>query len=151
MRVFAGLYKGDAADTIPAFDGLTTARFLTLRPPNPRSHVIALGERKPIALFSALMIQIVGFTVGFNGRWRKIRRMAFIRTLDVPAPGAAGMFSIEDRIWHGQRASVSATVGRMIGPSFGASKQLRAEVGCGMTPRLLRFKDTFGLEMHLIP
>jgi hypothetical protein len=54
-----------------ASGGLTTTRFLTLRPLNPRSRFTALSGCKSIALFSASMVQIVGLTVGSNGRWSR--------------------------------------------------------------------------------
>ena len=40
------------------------------------------------------------------------------------------MFSIEDMVWDSQRTSVSATVGRTLGQSRGASRQVRTR-GCG--------------------
>src|SRR5205814_7791122 len=49
--------------------GLATARFLTLTPPIPRRLLTALGEPKTIALLSVSMDQIIGLTVGSNGRW----------------------------------------------------------------------------------
>jgi hypothetical protein len=50
------------------------------------------------------MVQIIGLTVGSNGRWLpKICSMTLVWTLDVPDAGAGCMFSIEDRIWDGQR------------------------------------------------
>jgi hypothetical protein len=53
------------------------------------------------------MDQIIGLTVGSNGRWcPKIRNMTFVWTLDVPDAAADRMLSIEDMVWN------SATVGR---------------------------------------
>ena len=49
--------------------GLATARFLTLMPPISRWLFTALGEPKTIALLSVSIDQIIGLTVGSNGRW----------------------------------------------------------------------------------
>jgi len=83
--------------------------------------------------FSVSMVQIIGLTVGSNGRWLpKICSMTLVWTLDIPNAGAGCMFSIEDRIWDGQRASSSDTVGRMLFRSQGALRWVRARgVGFG--------------------
>jgi hypothetical protein len=44
--------------------------------------------------------------------------MAVVWTCNVPDAGNR-VFSIEDRIWDGQRTSISATVGRTLGTSRG--------------------------------
>jgi hypothetical protein len=41
------------------------------------------------------------------------------------------MFSIEDTVWNSQRTLVSATVGRTLGQSHVASRQVRTR-GCGL-------------------
>jgi len=78
------------------------------------------------------MDQIIGLTVGSNGRWcPKIRNMTLGWTLNVPDAGADRMLSIEDMVWNSQRTSVSATVGGMPAQSQGASRQVRTR-GCGL-------------------
>ena len=41
------------------------------------------------------------------------------------------MLSIKDMVWNCQRTSVSATIGRTLGQSQGASRQVRTH-GCGL-------------------
>jgi hypothetical protein len=52
-------------------------------------------------------------------------------SLDVPDVGADRMLSIEDMAWNSQRTLVSATVGRTLGQSQGAGRQVRTR-GCGL-------------------
>src|SRR5206468_12712553 len=72
--------------------------------------------------------QIIGLTVGWCP---KIRNMTLVWTLNVLDAGADRMLSIEDMVWNCQRTSVSATVGRTLGQSQGASRQVRTH-GCGL-------------------
>jgi hypothetical protein len=65
MRPLRNLSRSRSADS----GGLAAARFLMLTPPIPRWLFTALGEPKTIALFSVSMDQIIGLTVGSNGRW----------------------------------------------------------------------------------
>ena len=51
--------------------------------------------------------------------------MTLVCTLEVQDAGAGCMFSIEDRIRDGQRASVSDTVGRMLVQSQAALRRVR--------------------------
>src|ERR1700730_7463629 len=112
--------------------GIATARFLTLTPPIPRRLFTALCEPKTIALLPVSMDQIIGLTVGSNGRRSpKIRNMTLVWSLDVPDVGADRMLSIEDMVWNSQRTLVSATVGRTLGQSQGAARQVRTR-GCGL-------------------
>ena|SRR5713226_6137461 len=125
-------------------------RVFLLTPPIPRWLFTALGEPKTIALSSVSMDQIIGLTAGSNGRWcAKIRSMALAWSLNVSEAGAGRMFSIEDMVWDSQRTSVTATLGRTLCQSQRASRQVRTR-GCGMTSKRHLFKDTFGLEMHLM-
>jgi len=55
--------------------------------------------------------------------------MAVVWTFNVPDAGTRRAFSIEDRIWDGQRTSISATVGRTLGASFGVNRQIRTRAG----------------------
>jgi hypothetical protein len=55
--------------------------------------------------------------------------MAVVWTFNVPDAGTRRVFSIEDRIWDGQRMSVSATVGRTLGTSRGVLRQIRTRGG----------------------
>jgi hypothetical protein len=55
--------------------------------------------------------------------------MAVVWTSNVPDAGTRRVFSIEDRIWDGQRSSVSATVGRTLGASRGVPRQIRTRGG----------------------
>ena len=74
--------------------------------------------------------QIISLTVGRNGRWHpRICSMAVVWTFNVPHSGTRRVFSIEDRIWDGQRTSVSATVGRTLGASLGVRRQIRTRGG----------------------
>src|ERR1700730_1014828 len=102
--------------------GIATARFLTLTPPIPRRLFTALCEPKTLALLPVSMDQIIGLTVGSNGRRsQKIRNITLVWSLDVPDVGADRMLSIEDMFWNSQRTLVSATVGRTLGRSQGAA------------------------------
>jgi len=77
--------------------------------------------------------------------------MAVVWTFNVPNAGTRRVFSIEDRIWDGQRTSVSATVGGTLGTSRESSDRFaRAEVALGMISKPHLFKGTFGFEMHLM-
>src|SRR4029077_3442736 len=99
-----------------------TARFLTLAPPKHRSRFRALGEHKILALFSVSTVQIIGLRVGPNGRWYpRICSMAVVWILNVSDAGTHRAFSIEDRIWDRQNASVSRT----LGASRGVPRQTR--------------------------
>ncbi|MEH2534991.1 hypothetical protein V1277_005712 [Bradyrhizobium sp. AZCC 1588] len=49
----------------------------------------------------------------------------------MPDAGADRMLSIEDMVWNSQRTLVSATGGRTLGQSQGASRQVRMR-GCGL-------------------
>ena len=60
----------------------------------------------------------------------KDSQMTLGRTLNVPDAGADRMLSIEDMVWNSQRTSVSATVGRTLAQSQGASRKVRTR-GCG--------------------
>jgi len=65
-------------------------------------------------------------TVGPNGGWYpRICSMAVVWTLNVSDGGTRRPFSIEDRIWDGQRTSVSAT----LGASRGVPRQTRTSGG----------------------
>src|SRR6266571_6061252 len=55
--------------------------------------------------------------------------MAVVWTFNVPDAGTRRVFSIEDRIWDGQRTSVSATVGRTLGASRGVHRQILTRGG----------------------
>jgi hypothetical protein len=55
--------------------------------------------------------------------------MAVVWTFNVPDVGTRRMFSIEDRIWDGQRTSVSAMIGRTLGASRGVPRQIRTRGG----------------------
>ena len=55
--------------------------------------------------------------------------MAVVWTLSVPDTGTGRLFSIEDRIWDGQRTSVSATAGWTLGASRGVPRQTRTRGG----------------------
>jgi hypothetical protein len=78
------------------------------------------------------MDQIIGLRVGSNGRWcPKIRSMNLVWTL-VPDAEVDRTLSIEDMVWNSQRTSVSATVGRTLDQSQGASGQVRTR-GCGLS------------------
>jgi len=55
--------------------------------------------------------------------------MAVVSTFSVPNAGTRRVFSIEDRIWDGQRTSVSAAVGRTLGTSRGVLRQIRTRGG----------------------
>jgi len=55
--------------------------------------------------------------------------MAVVWTFNVPNAGTRRVFSIEDRIWDGQRTSVSATVGGTLGTSRGVLRQIRTRGG----------------------
>jgi hypothetical protein len=55
--------------------------------------------------------------------------MAVVWTFNVPDAGTRRVFSIEDRIWDGQRTLVSATVGRPLGASRGVPRQIRTRGG----------------------
>ena len=106
--------------------------FSYLTPPIPRRLFTALCEPKTIALLSVSMDQIIGLTVGSNGRRSpKIRNITLVWSLDVPDVGADRMLSIEDMVWNSQRTLVSATVGRTLGQSQGAARQVRTR-GCGL-------------------
>ena len=97
----------------------------------------AQGEPKTIALFSVSMDQVIGLTVGSNGRWcPKIRSMNLVWTL-VPDAGADRTLSIEDMVWNSQRTSVSATVGRTLDQSQGASGHV-ARAGAGFPSKKTR-------------
>ena len=78
--------------------------------------------------------------------------MAVVWTFNVPNAGTRRVFSIEDRIWDGQRTSVSATVGGTLGTSRGSppTRFARAEMALGMISKRHLFKGTFGFEMHLM-
>jgi len=77
--------------------------------------------------------------------------MAVVWTFNVPNAGTRRVFSIEDRIWDGQRTSVSATVGGTLGTAGESSDRFaRAEVALGMISKRHLFKGTFGFEMHLM-
>lgn len=92
----------------------------------------AQGELKTIALFLVSMDQIIGLTMGSNGRWcPKIRSMNLV-WIRVPDAGADRTLSIEDMVWNSQRRSESATVGRTLDQSQGASGQNRTR-GCGLS------------------
>jgi hypothetical protein len=107
-----------------------SAFFLTLGPPKPRSRFTALGEPKIFALVSVSIVQIISLMVGPSGRWHpRICSMAVVWTFNVPDAGTRRVFSIEDRIWDGQRTSVSATVGRTLGASRGVRGQIRTRGG----------------------
>lgn len=68
--------------------------------------------------------------VGSNGRWHpRIRGMAVVWTLNVPDTGTGRVFSIEDRIWDGQRTSASASISRMLGQSQRTSRVVRTGRG----------------------
>jgi hypothetical protein len=68
--------------------------------------------------------------VGPNGRWHpRICSMTVVWTSNVPDAGTRRAFSIEDRIWDGQRTSVSATVGRTLGASRAVPREIRAREG----------------------
>jgi hypothetical protein len=96
----------------------------------PRSRFTTLGEPKILALFSVSIVQIISLTVGPNGRWHpRICSIAVVWTLNVPDAGTRRVFSIEDRIWDGQRTSVSAKVGRTLGTSRGVLRQIRTRGG----------------------
>jgi hypothetical protein len=59
----------------------------------------AQGELKTIALFLVSMDQIIGLTMGSNGRWcPKIRSMNLV-WIRVPDAGADRTLSIEDMVW----------------------------------------------------
>jgi hypothetical protein len=77
--------------------------------------------------------------------------MAVVWTLNVPVAGTGRAFSIKDRIWDGQRTSISATVDRMLGQSQGTSRVVRTGGGrlCVVSKRQ-PFKCTFALEMYLM-
>jgi hypothetical protein len=55
--------------------------------------------------------------------------MAVVWTFNVPDVGTRRVFSIEDRIWDGQRMSVSAMIGRTLGASRGVPRQIRTRGG----------------------
>ena len=55
--------------------------------------------------------------------------MAVVWTFNVANAGTSRVFSIEDRIWDGQRTLVSATVGRKLGASRGVLRQIRTRGG----------------------
>jgi hypothetical protein len=55
--------------------------------------------------------------------------MAVVWTLNVSDAGTRGAFSIEDSIWDGQKASVSATVDRTLGAIRGVPPQTRTSGG----------------------
>jgi hypothetical protein len=55
--------------------------------------------------------------------------MAVVWTFNVPDARTRRVFSIEDRIWDGQRTSVSAMVGRTLGTSRGVLRQIRTRGG----------------------
>jgi len=79
-----------------AWDRYSAFSYLT--PPIPRRLFTALCEPKTIALLSVSMDQIIGLTVGSNGRWcPKIRSMNLVWTL-VPDAGADRTLSIEDMV-----------------------------------------------------
>ena len=92
---------------------------------------------KPLRYFQYRFDQIVGLTVGSNGRWcPKIRSMNLVWTL-VPEAGADRTLSIEDMVWNSQRTSVSATVGRTLDQSQGASGHV-ARAGAGFPSKKTR-------------
>ncbi len=123
VRRFPVTYRSLPPSRIPQSDRL-------LGPPKPRSRFTALGEPKIFALFSVSIVQIISLTVGPNGRWHpRICSMTVVWTSNVPDAGTRLAFSIEDRIWDGQRTSVSATVGRTLGASQGVPRQIRARGG----------------------
>jgi hypothetical protein len=130
----------------------TAACFFTLGSPNLRSRFTDLAKPETAAAIFSIDGSDHRFDRGSNGRWLpKICSMTLVWTLDVPDVGAGCMFSIEDGIWDGQRASASDTVGRMLVQSQGAPDGFaHAELGFGMTSKRHLFKSTFGLEMYLM-
>jgi len=64
--------------------------------------------------------------------------MAVVGTLDVSGAGIRRLSSIEDKIWNGEGTSVSATMGRTLGPGRGIPQQTRTSGGC-----LARRRDAY--------
>jgi hypothetical protein len=114
---------------------------------NLRSRFTALGEHKIIALFSVSMVRTVGLMPRSNGRQRlRIRSMAVLSILDLARAGTGRAFPVEG-IRRSRRAPVTATVGRMLGASQGALRQVRTcKGGFGMMSQR-HLKRAFGFEM----
>jgi hypothetical protein len=75
------------------------------------------------------MVQIIGLTWIERSLASKDAQQGSCWALNVPDAEAGRMFSIEDKLWDGQKTSVSATVGRMLGQSRAASRRVGTRGG----------------------